>query len=242
MAKVLACPACGNKHPLDLLVGLDSFLCKECGKKLAVPNEAMVALAKQPKKVKVPDVEEKFDSAISASKIDTPNKTDNRDEIKNQKSDEIVIVARASMAADVANVEKLTKSASSMEAEAVSPKVVAKSQVEETPQNSTAPNSKKDGQVKQPTKMPQLRVPFLTQLIEWAIAIPAGFFLVVLLPRIFGYGFHASDFVGVITNQGLGRYKIVLTLILLWSVASVACLFLFNAVVNKFFFAKKLAV
>ena len=72
-------------------------------------------------------------------------------------------------------------------------------------------------------------------------ALPFGFFLVVLLPRIFKRGFHASDFVGVITKQGIGRYGIVITLILIWSLATVLSIFLYNSLLRRFFLARKTA-
>ena len=53
MAKVLSCPDCGHKHKLDLLLGLDIFMCQSCGKKLAVPAEVSNVNQESPKKEKV---------------------------------------------------------------------------------------------------------------------------------------------------------------------------------------------
>ncbi len=83
-------------------------------------------------------------------------------------------------------------------------------------------------------------VPIFGSLIEWIIAIPAGFFIVVIIPRLFGFGFHASDFVDVITTQGLGRYTIVIQLVLFWSIATVVCVSALNIVLRKFLDARKM--
>lgn len=243
MAKVLACPACGNKHPLELLAGLDSFLCKNCGKKLAVPMEASAAIKTVSAK---PSIRTTQNSA--PEKVDSPQNdkiiSDHPDIDANE---DVVVVARSSMPADV-------EVGSDAISKVVAPQVVAKSSVTEAPvaepkgeMESLAPKKNKIGDSKVASYFKDLaglstiHIPFVGLIASWLVAIPAGFFIVVIMPRFFGYGFHASDFVGVITNQGISRYKIVVALIFLWSVSTVICVSLFNLLVRKLFLARKLA-
>ena len=182
MAKVLACPDCGHKHSLDLLGGLDSFVCKQCSRVLAVPAQ------------------------ITQQRELEPDSKDNEDQ-------DVVVLARASL-----DVEK--------------------NQVNQDKDNQE--NLKEIDPI-EGLKVQPIPIPFLGQLLAWVFALPFGFFLVVLLPRIFKRGFHASDFVGVITKQGIGRYGIVITLILIWSLATVLSIFLYNSLLRRFFLARKTA-
>lgn len=231
MAKVLACPACGYKHPLDLLVGLDTFMCKECGKKLAVPGEA-AQFTKSKTKVTVPP-QPKAESSPSKSLSPTGASPE---VISPRGDEEIMVVARASMVVDspeaITPVAHKTLDLSSEDSPLVdsaqSASAPQKSLPVQKPQNTTSPvHSIKS-------------VPIFGSLVEWLVAIPAGFLIVVILPRLFGFGFHASDFVDVITTQGIGRYSIVIELIVFWSIATVACVSLMNVVLRKFLDSRKL--
>jgi hypothetical protein len=44
VAKALQCPECGERHPLDEVVGTTTFRCRECGRLLKVPAEALSAV------------------------------------------------------------------------------------------------------------------------------------------------------------------------------------------------------
>jgi hypothetical protein len=190
VAKVLACPACGNKHPLDLLVGLDSFQCRNCGKKLAVPSEVN----------KVPEVE-----ASKSVSFD-----------QESKDEELRVVARSSL----------------------SPlPVVAPANKEQVRDSKPKVEQSKPSIIQSKSKTPTsnaFRLGAFSKILSWLIALPLAFFIVVIFPRLFGRGFHASDFVGVITNPGLGRYSIVVTLIFLWSIVTVALIPVVNFAISRF--------
>ena len=254
MAKVLACPACGNKHPLELLTGLESFLCKQCGKKLAVPSEA-ISVSRQDRKPG-------SNGAMPPKSTSEPQTTNSkvRTEIEGidvEEVGEIQIVARSSIPADVAGEFEAVSSQHSPEIVAKSSSIqnekIDNSKVIPDSNDPSSTNTKKKaipalaksgkvgGWIRSISNLQQIHIPLLGQSLSWLFAVPAGFFLVVLLPRFFGYGFHASDFVGVITHQGIGRYKIVVALVFLWSLSTVICVSLFNSLIRKLFLAKKLA-
>lgn len=261
MAKVLACPSCGHKHPLDLLVGLDSFVCQQCGKKLAVPLEASgLAPNIVPRPAKPTPV---ATSTLAPAPLTQPV------ENVSINSREITVVARSSMNVDAATTAPVVTAAAStapVSAATTSNALpgtepVAPSTIPErvgVPDASTSVRSN-DGsgsesagartKIKNTSSnfldklsVPGLHIPFLGRLLSWAIALPVGFIIVVIIPRIFGYGFHASSFVDVITTSGIGRYKIVVALIFLWSLATVLCVSMCNGVIRKFLRARKVAV
>lgn len=72
-----------------------------------------------------------------------------------------------------------------------------------------------------------------TKLVIWTLSVGFGFTCVVVLPRVFGLGFHAIDFVDVITQTGIGKYKVVVYLVVLWSLATACFVGVFNYVFNK---------
>lgn len=127
-------------------------------------------------------------------------------------SGDVVVVARSSMNVDSENVTK-TLSPDIPEPEPIAPVV-------------TEPVEKKE-KVSRPAinKLPKFGslgpASRTVRILSWLLAFPTAFFIVVILPRLFGMGFHASDFVDVITMQGIGRYKIVVVLIFLWSITTV---------------------
>ena len=222
MAKVLACPACDHKHPLDLLVGLDSFVCQNCGRKLAVPNEVS-AMAKK-------EHSQDFERASAPPVVEKETLSES---ISNPNDGEVVVLARASLGLtqdDLGATKPIVKSQgikpSSQKSE---PKKVLKSP------------DKMGGVIGKIAELSAIPMPLLGKIVSWLFALPFGFFLVVLLPRFFKRGFHASDFVGVITQQGIGRYGIVITLILFWSIATVLGVFVFNLLFRKLFLLKKMA-
>ncbi|MFN8016406.1 MAG: hypothetical protein U0R17_07375 [Acidimicrobiia bacterium] len=195
MAKVLACPSCGRKHPLELLVGLDSFVCNGCNKTLAVPSEA--------------------------SEI-------NKVEQKSSVHEDIQVIAHSTM-----NQSQLD------EAKPAQSKISDASPVDTETVEQKAPEASK--QPKNNLNVPKVPVGIFSSVFIWAVSILGGFVFVVIFPRIIGYGFHASDFLGVITNQGISRYKIVMALILLWSFASVVFVYALSFLFKKLFLVKKLA-
>lgn len=199
MAKVLACPACGNKHPLELLVGLDSFQCRNCGKKLAVPIE----------------VNEMF----------SPKQT----------ADSESVLVKSSVSADDQELKVVARSTISQ----LEPVKVASSKekdgVLESKQPEKSQTQPRTAQTKPKAKVSSsMKLGAFSKLLSWFIALPLGFFVVVILPRLFGRGFHASDFVEVITNQGIGKYDIVVSLVFFWSIATVAFIPLINIALDKF--------
>jgi hypothetical protein len=241
MAKVLACPNCGHKHPLELLVGLDTFVCQECGRTLAVPLEVSQLQTQQPSQTEPPEPQLEPDPKQEPVAVSIDGSAIAPLEEPIAQSDEpIRVVARSSL-----NIE--------------APVATAPAVVTVQPERQTVTNEPANEPVSEPakkpvsepaaarggkshTKIPSLPVPFLGQVLSWILALPVGFFIVVLLPRFFGFGFHASDFVDVITTSGLGRYKIVVALIVLWSIATVACVSLFNGAVRRLLRLRKIAV
>lgn len=192
-------------------------MCKECGKTLAVPNEAMHLTKPKPKPKPKPAPQEKIKPIVDP--VALPN--------EGEHDGEVLVVARASMPAvleeDVPHDDPKTSV-----------------QPAEQPLAPAAQQKKSDPQPQ--TKSPShsiASVPIFGRMIEWVIAIPVGFFVVVILPRLFGFGFHASDFVDVITTQGIGRYGVVFKLILFWSIATVICVSIFNILIRKFLDARK---
>ena len=230
MAKVLACPACGNKHPLDLLIGLDSFLCTNCGKKLAVPNEAMSVI-----KETVPPIPKVIDSKPAVA-LEAPE----RDEVF--ECEDVVVLAHSTITTTAPRNSKKAAPIEKTSGQAPKPENVNESnaQVKEEVQSNELPakSTGLPGAIKDLSSIP---IPLIGRVASWLFAIPFGFFMVVLLPRFFKKGFHASDFVGVITEPGIGRYAIVVTLIFLWSLATVVGVYLFNFLLRKFFLSKKVA-
>lgn len=237
MAKVLACPACEHKHPLDLLVGLESFICKNCGRKLAVPPEANVSTNSL-------DQEIQKDSELLVQ--ETPIKEElslESDYVAERVPDEkeVVVLAHASLGLDQQKL-KVIDLAADVKTNITTNKNIS---VDEK-----ASKSIQDQKVLKLTKSPSgffssladlstIEIPFFARIVAWLFALPFGFFVVVLLPRFFKRGFHASDFVGVITDQGIGRYGIVITLIVLWSIATVIGILLFNLAFRKLFLQKR---
>lgn len=73
------------------------------------------------------------------------------------------------------------------------------------------------------------------KIVAWIMALPTAFFFVVIAPRLLGKGFHATDFVDVITMQGIGRYKIVVTLILAWSLVTVVFVLIYQEILKRIF-------
>lgn len=254
MAKVLACPACGNKHPLELLSGLESFLCKQCGKKLAVPSEAISACCPNQMRESNGVSSREPISDLEKTNVKPGPKVEGKDSLE---AGEIQIVARSCIPSDPSGDFEGVSSANAQEIVANSTSIQNQNIVDEktlpdSNRLSSAderkrfiPSSFQSGKIgnwfKGIADLQKIHIPILGQSLSWLLAVPAGFFIVVLLPRFFGYGFHASDFVGVITHQGIGRYKIVVALIFLWSATTAICVSLFNSIIRKLFLAKKLA-
>ena len=213
MAKVLACPSCGYKHPLDQLAGLETFACEQCGKKLAVPLEATVLV---PSRGVVPQsVPDIVSSSNSQTKLDLS--------IDVNESDDVIVVARSSLSTSptIAQFDPTAQ-------EKLKQKISNKN--DNLPDSPVLPTQSTSSPER---KLPHFHLPFISHVLVWLISIPAGFVLVVLVPRFLGFGFHASDFVDVITTQSLGRYEIVITLIVLWSFATVICVSFSNGLIRK---------
>lgn len=269
MAKVLACPSCGNKHPIDLLVGLDTFSCTGCGKTLAVPIQAtdinvVKKVSSNSIAISTDQVEEKVDAVSEIeSKQEIFERLDN--------DDNLVVVARSTIGSNLAakppsSATKVSETKKSIET--IDPGLEHGSKPSDTPPDVDKPiivgvsresdddksqavskkapitpsNRNTEPKTENKHHVSDMALPFMGQMISWAISIPVAFLIVVIIPRLFGYGFHASDFVGVITNQGLGKYTVVISLILLWSMVTVACVFGCNIILKKVFHARRLAV
>lgn|GEM_PF-4817376 len=226
MAKVLACPACDHKHPLDLLVGLDSFVCKNCGRKLAIPNEASALSSKRIQEPEKPAPKVQIEQKPKPS--EEPVKV-----VPTQSEDQIVVLARASLAVEEEPKNDIKPVPKSNEPKAFT----RKAKTENEPKIQKAPS----GLLGSLISLSAIPMPLFGKIAAWLFAIPFGFFIVVLLPRFFKKGFHASDFVDVITRQGIGRYSIVVTLIFFWSMATVIGVFIFNLAFRKLFLLKKIA-
>ena len=212
MAKVLACPSCGYKHPLGQLASLETFVCEQCGKKLAVPIEAEVFV---PSRAVVPEtVSEIVSSSSSHAKHDQS--------INVTEFDDVTVIARSSLPT-IPTISQFD------------PAVHANSEQillnKKDSSDSPVPPTQSTSSLER--KLPHFHLPFISHVLVWLISIPAGFVLVVLVPRFLGFGFHASDFVDVITTQSLGRYEIVITLIVLWSFATVICVSFSNGLIRK---------
>ena len=196
MAKVLSCPECGHKHRLDLLAGLDFFMCQNCNKKLAVPEQAHELAVK--KEVEKPVLAVVASSTLSPSAPNSNLSPEVSDEI-----DEEVVATPIN--------EKSTPS--------VSPQPIAKPEHK----HMHVPHG----------HIAHLGFSLYTKLIIWALSIGLGFICVVVIPRIFGLGFHAIDFVDVITQTGIGKYKVVVYLVLLWSITTACFVGALNYLFNK---------
>lgn len=235
MAKVLACPACEHKHPLDLLVGLESFVCKNCGRKLAVPPEANSPAQKVQKTREEPPEEVPIKEELPIEQVSVKDVASSQNDV--------VVLAHASLGLEEQKekvVEPVARANASAGANAdrSEDRKVAKSNQGQSILGSKKPSR---GFFASLMDLSTLEIPLFARIAAWLFALPFGFFIVVLLPRFFKRGFHASDFVGVITNHGIGRYGIVVTLILLWSIATVFGILLFNLVFRRLFLQKRLA-
>lgn len=204
----MACPSCGHKHSLDLLLGLDSFLCKECGRKLAVPPEA-AKLNQEP-----------------ANKLIDPG--------------EVVVVARSSINIDSDQIVREVKP----NVDSDQPQIVSRSNESVTPdpEDIQKPLLKPKKTFQSPSFWRRLQesnfglepLSPIWRLFAWALAIPTGFLIVVIIPRSFGGGFRASQFLDIITTQGLSRYRILVLLVVLWSSVSVLSLYIYRNLIQKF--------
>jgi hypothetical protein len=201
MAKVLSCPDCGHKHQLDLLAGLDYFMCKSCGKKLAVPVAAI--------EVKKENDDKKVLTVVASSTLNEHNKGDVKKKSVVSKLEKIDDTQKSS-SSDVKNESTDGK-------ENLSPRVEDKQHVH-------LPNG----------HIAKIGFSLITKLIIWGLSIGLGFLLVVIIPRLFGFGFHAIDFVDVITQHGILKYKVVVYLVVLWSLTTAIAVGLFNSIFNKF--------
>lgn len=221
MAKVLACPSCGHKHSLEDIDSSDEFDCQECAKTLSVPENA--------KQYMKNDVIAK---RIEEELVEEPEIS------KHEDQQAIVVVARSSLEGrPVDQSEPETLSEEGMQ-------VVGKSgSLKESQPISSQPTSsaKSTLPTKSSERTPSLKHPIslMGKVITWLIAVPAGFIAVVIAPRILGFGFHASDFVGVITTQGFGRFKIVFLLILLWSIATCLALPVLQIIWQRLFRSRR---
>lgn len=194
MAKVLSCPNCGHKHGLDLLVGLDFFLCKECGKKLAVPQE--VTNLVESKK------EERVLAIVASATLSEISKFDNSK----------IEIQSAEKTHSVNNSKEDTTN--NKESEKQKPKH----------EHMHLPHG----------HIAQIGFSVFLKTVIWIMSIGAGFLCVVIIPRLFGFGFHAIDFVDVITQNGILKYKVVVYLVTLWSIATALFVGIFNYFVTKF--------
>lgn len=251
MAKVLACPSCGHKHSLDLLVGLDSFLCKNCDRKLAVPTQAIQTKKSVSEPVHASSRIATSDSVnvkpeAKQAKIPAEQAPSVLNQNSSEPKQEVVVVARSSMNIDSEKIiEQIKPQSDSPELEVVAksnendPKAVS---YDNGAEKSTKPVLSKKQTFRSPSLLNKIidsnasLMPLNTiwKIVVWLLAFPTGFFLVVIIPRMFGGGFRASYFVDVITTEGIGRYKIVLLLIVLWSLASVACYYAYTNIVQRF--------
>ena len=195
MAKVLACPSCGHKHSLDQMMVVNDFSCKECGKTLVVPEAAKEFMAN--------------------------NLAEELEENK-----EIVVVAHSSLSHEspaiktpIADIEN-----ASIQVVGKSGTLISDTSTDEDPEERKSEEAKSQNIAARGLSSFQHPISSMGKTISWLVAIPAGFIIVVIVPRLLGFGFHASDFVGVITMPGLSRFKIVFTLIFLWSIATVLCI------------------
>jgi len=229
VAKVLACPACEHKHPLDLLVGLDSFVCKNCGRKLAVPNE----VNEMAQDFQASRIDEEFENEIENEIAPSTIREDAKVDLEHD-GGEIVVLARASLGITEEREKQLPPQALTQSSSTEGSKVQKQKESAKAPLKISGPLS-------EIIKLSKIPIPIFGKIAAWLFALPFGFFVVVLLPRFFQRGFHASDFVGVITKQGIGRYGIVVTLIFFWSVATVLGIFAFNLLFRRFFLLKKMA-
>ncbi len=224
MAKVLACPSCGHKHRLDLLVGLDTFVCSNCDRKLAVPQEAN-SVSEVPQHSGNVESVQKIEVVARSTSENVDSELDNSKE--STEFQEARVVAKASE-----GDRKFTHISESAD------QPVAQSVAKST-DHGIKPKS-------QTFKKPSFFEKFaegnsglpvlgnIGKIVAWILAVPTAFFIVVIVPRFFGTGFRASYFLNVITQQGLGRFRIVILLIVLWSVVSVACLYVYMNLMQRF--------
>jgi hypothetical protein len=203
VAKVLSCPDCGQKHKLDLLVGLDFFMCNNCGKKLAVPLEVskLVENVKEEKVLAVVASATLSENQHIASEQIAYKLDSNHSKLSKRNNDEVPV-----------SKEEIPDEAS------VNKSVKPKHEHLYLPHGHFA----------------QIGFSFFIKTIIWVLSIGAGFFTIVILPRLFGYGFHAIDFVDVITQNGILKYRVVVYLVTLWSLATATYVGLINYLVTKF--------
>ena len=200
MAKVLSCPDCGHKHKLDLLLGLDFFMCQSCGKKLAVPAEVSNVNQESPKKEKV-----------------------------------ISVVASSTLSPDAGvTVIPVTPSSNNFKDD-ILPEHLPKGEIDSIKPNEIKPNvdPSQGMECGKHLHLPhghiaQMGFSVFVKLIIWGLSIGIGFICIVIVPRLFGLGFHAIDFVDVITQNGILKYKVVVYLIFLWSIATALFVGIFN--------------
>lgn len=196
MAKVLSCPECGHKHRLDLLAGLDFFMCQNCNKKLAVPERA-------------------HELAIK----------------KEAEKPVLAVVASSTLSPSAPISESSSASQDDFEEEVVATPINEKSAPVAEPLPTSKPEHKHmhvpHGHIA------HLGFSLFTKLIIWALSIGLGFICVVVIPRVFGLGFHAIDFVDVITQTGIGKYKVVVYLVVLWSISTACFVGALNYLFNR---------
>ena len=204
MAKVLSCPDCGHKHRLDLLAGLDFFMCQNCNKKLAVPAEASNLL--EDKKVLA------IVATSTLSEKQTPVATNNLVTPINAQT------VNTNLPMDDEIIEASVEPAHSLEVDAVTAIPEHKHKHLHVPHGHIA----------------HIGFSVFVRSAIWIFAIGSGFLTVVIIPRLLGVGFHAIDFVDVITQTGIMKYKIVIYLVTLWALATTCFVGVFSYLYTKF--------
>lgn len=195
MAKVLSCPDCGHKHRLDLLAGLDFFMCQNCNKKLAVPEQAHEL----------------------ATKVEAP----------------VLAIVASSTLSPSAPISSAPSSEPEVDEEVVATPIKEKDEVI-APAATPVSKAKPEHRMHVPHgTIAHLGFSLFTKLLIWALSIGLGFICVVIIPRVFGLGFHAIDFVDVITQTGIGKYKVVVYLVVLWSLTTAIFVGALNYLFNK---------